>query len=221
MQLWQIYVQVAIQSGIMAFDAPVRQALFPRLVPRDELPAAVTLTFSAGKSGAFIGPAIGGVAIATLGVASPFLLNAVTFLGFMGAVLLMRNLGAAERPVRSSFGGELIAGIRHIRESPLLSGLFKLEIVYDIFQVNAVIITIIGRDVLGVGPEGLGGLLSAEALGAIFGIGFLLFVGQSQRQGRFNSCRRCFTPGHSSRSPCRTPSDSRSQLLLSAASSIR
>jgi MFS family permease len=194
-QLWQIYLQVAIQSGIMAFDAPVRQALFPRLVPRDELPAAVTLTFSAGKSAAFIGPAIGGVAIATLGVASPFLLNAVTFLGFMGAVLLMRNLGAAERPVRSSFGGELIAGIRHIRESPLLSGFFKLEIVYDIFQVNAVIITIIGRDVLGVGPEGLGGLLSAEALGAIFGIGFLLFVGQSQRQGRFNVLSTVFYAG--------------------------
>jgi MFS family permease len=33
-QLWQIYLQVAVQSGIMAFDAPVRQALFPRLVPR-------------------------------------------------------------------------------------------------------------------------------------------------------------------------------------------
>ena len=187
-QLWQIYLQVAVQSGIMAFDAPVRQALFPRLVPRNELPEAVTLTFSAGKSAAFVGPAIGGVAIATLGVASPFLLNAVTFLGFMAAVLLMRNLGAAERPERSSpgFRGELFDGFRHIRESALLSGLFKLEFVFDIFQVNAVIITIIGREVLGVGPEGLGGLLSAEAVGSIFGITFLLAVGQSQRQGRFN-----------------------------------
>jgi hypothetical protein len=120
-------------------------------------------------------------------------LNAVTFLGFMGAVLLMRNLGAAERPERSSFRGELMDGLRHILESQVLAGLFKLEIVFDIFQVNAVIITIIGRDVLGVGPEGLGGLLSAEALGSVFGIGFLLALGQSRRQGRFNIlCTVCY-----------------------------
>jgi MFS family permease len=185
-ELWQVYLQVAVQSAIMAFDAPVRQALFPRLVPRDQLPEAVTLTFSAGKSAAFVGPAIGGIAIATLGEASPFLLNAITFLGFMAAVAVMRDLAPPERLDRKTFRGELVEGLHHILQTPVLAGLFKLELVFDIFQVNAVIITVIGREVLGVGPEGLGGLLSAEALGSLFGIAFLLVMGQSQRQGRFN-----------------------------------
>jgi MFS family permease len=184
-ELWQIYLQVAVQSAIMAFDAPVRQALFPRLVPRAQLPEAVTLTFSAGKSAAFIGPVIGGLAIAGMGESAPFLLNALTFLVLMAAVFWMR-VDAAEGPPRSSFGGELAEGLRHIIRTPVLAGLFKLEIVFGIFQMNAVIITIIGREVLGVGPEGLGGLLSAEALGSLVGIGSLLLVGQTRRQGRFN-----------------------------------
>jgi MFS family permease len=185
-QIWHIYLQVAVQSGIMAFDAPVRQALFPRLVPRNQLPEAVTLTFSAGKSAAFIGPVIGGLAIAGLGEAAPFLLNAATFLVLMAAVIWMPSVGAAEEPSRSSFRGELAEGLRHIIRTPILAGLFKLEIVFGIFQMNAVIITIIGREILEVGPEGLGGLLSAEALGSMIGIGSLLLVGQTRRQGRFN-----------------------------------
>ena len=185
-QLWHTYLQVAIQSGIMAFDAPVRQSLFPRLVPRAQLPEAVTLTFSAGKSAAFVGPVIGGLAIASLGEAAPFLLNATTFVVLIAAVIWMGNLSVAEGPPRSSFRGELTDGLRHIIRTPVLAGLFKLEIVFGIFQMNAVIITVVGREVLGVGPEGLGGLLSAEALGSLIGIGSLLLVGQTRRQGRFN-----------------------------------
>ena len=77
---WQVYLEIAAQSAILAFDAATRQALFPRLVPRSLLPEAVTLSVTAARSSAFLGPAIGGFMIAGLGVAAPFYANALTYL---------------------------------------------------------------------------------------------------------------------------------------------
>jgi hypothetical protein len=63
--------------------------------------------------------------------------------------------------------------------------LLQMEIVFGLFRMNPVMITIIGRDVLGVGPEGLGGLLAAPAFGAVAGSAGLLILEQARRQGRF------------------------------------
>lgn len=185
-QVWQVYVEVAVGAVIQSFDAATRQALFPRLVPRRLIPEAVTLQVSAGRTSAFVGPIIGGLAIAWAGVAAPFLLNAATFLALMGALVLMRGVAPRPERERSSFRRELTEGMHVILRSPVLSGLLKLEVVFNIFSINAVIITIIARDVLQLGPEGLGGLLSADALGSLVGIVTVLLVGQTDRQGRFS-----------------------------------
>jgi MFS family permease len=182
---WHVYVQVLIQSATNAFDASVRQALFPRLVPRARLIEAVTLQHAAGRFSSLIGPAVGGVAIASWGEAAPFLMNAATFPVLMLAVIWMRGFRPPTPASIASFRGELIEGLRYIVAAPMLSGLLKLEIVFGVFQMNAVMITIVGRDVLGVGPEGLGGLLAAPALGALFGVTGLILLGQARRQGRF------------------------------------
>jgi MFS family permease len=183
-EFWYVYVQVAIQAAIDVFDGAARQALFPRLVQRRHLSEAVTMSSTAARMSTLIGPAVGGVAIANLGEASPFLLNAATFLGLMAALAAMRRIAPIERTGVASFRLDLSEGFRHIRSAPLLSGLLKLEFVFGILQVNSVIITIVGREVLGVGPEGLGALLSAPALGALIGLAIVLAFGQAKRQGR-------------------------------------
>jgi MFS family permease len=184
-EAWHIYVQTALVAAISAFDVSVRQALFPRLVPRQQLADAVTLSATAGRASALVGPAIGGVAIGTMGVASPFFLNAATFLALMAAVALMRGVAPMGIVERLSFRGELSEGLRHVWQAPILSGLLQLEIVFGIFQINPVLIAILGREVLDVGPEGLGGLLAAPALGSLVGIGCLLILGQPRRGGQF------------------------------------
>jgi len=184
-EVWHLYLQVAIQAMVQAFDASIRQALFPRLVPRGYLAEAVTLQAMAGRTSSLIGPSVGGLAIATWGEAAPFLLNAATFPVLFLAVVLMRGVVPRSPIEGSTFRGDLIEGLRYVLRAPVISGLLKLEVAFGLLQVNPVIITIIGREVLGVGPEGLGGLLSAQALGALLGIGGLLAVGQPRRQGRF------------------------------------
>lgn len=184
-ELWHVYVQVALQAAINTFDAAVRQALFPRLVTRTLLPEAVTLSTVADRLSQLVGPAVGGFAIAGLGEAAPFLLNAATFLALIAAVLGMRDIVPRTAAAGSSFRGELTEGLRHVLAVPVLSGLLRLEVVFGFLQMNAVMITLVGRGVLEVGPEGLGGLLAAPALGSVIGIALLLVLGHTRRQGRF------------------------------------
>lgn len=148
-QLWQVYLQVAVQSAIGAFDGSVRQALFPRLVPRAHLGEAVTLHSIAGRVAQLIVPALGGLVIWGFGDASPFLANAASFLILMAAIVGMRGVVSRRPREGSPMRGELVEGLRHILGTPILAGLLKLEIVFGLFQINAVMITIFGRDVLG------------------------------------------------------------------------
>jgi MFS family permease len=184
-ELWHIYLQAAAQQAVFAFDMTTRQALFPRLVPRPRIVEAVTLQSLAGRTSAMIGPAIGGVVIATVGEAAPFFVSSITNLALIAGVRWMRGVPGVATRAGASVRAELLEGLRYMLATPVLAGVLKLEIVYALFQMNPVMVTIIGRDVLGVGPEGLGALLAADGIGALIGIAILLTAGQRARPGRF------------------------------------
>src|SRR5262245_11030350 len=118
-QLWHIYAQVAIQATITAFDASVRHALFPRLVPTPMIPEAVALSVVAGRFSKMVGPAVGGLSIAAFGEASPFFLNAASFLVLVGAVQLMTAVKPRTRVAGSTFGGDLRAGFGYMLGQPV------------------------------------------------------------------------------------------------------
>jgi MFS family permease len=181
---WQICVQVAVQASIASFDSACRQALFPRLAPRAYLAEAVTLSHTAMRLSALAGPAIAGYAIVGLGVASPFVLNTGTYVPLVTAILLMRGIVPRTVAPESSMRTELRDGWRYIRASPVLISLLKLELIFGVLQMNPVMITIFGREVLGVGPERLGWLIAAPAVGSIASVVILITMGQARRQGR-------------------------------------
>ena len=185
-QLWQVYLAIFLQSALWAFDAAGRQAFFPRLVSRANLPNAVTLFVTAGRVAKFLGPVIAGFAIAGIGESAPFLLNATTFAVLIPALLLIRGVPRHVAQVSATFARDLTEGIRQILFSPALAGLFKMEVVFGLFEMNAVMIAIIARERLGVGPEAMGLLLSAPALGSFVGIAWLVTMGHARRQGRFS-----------------------------------
>ncbi|HWM06467.1 MAG TPA: MFS transporter [Actinophytocola sp.] len=184
-ELWHVYLLVGIKAIATTFDGSVREAFFPRLVPREHIGAAVTLSAIAGRGAALVGPIIGGFAVALAGEASPFLITAGTFPVLMVAVAMMRGIVPLVAAEGSTLRGELVEGLRYVLRAPVLSGLLTLQLVFEIFQMNPVMITIIGREVLDVGPEGLGGLLSAPALGSLIAIVVVLVTGHANRQGRF------------------------------------
>jgi MFS family permease len=187
-ELWHVYLQVVIQSVIYTIDSSVRQALFPRLVPRPVLEKAVTLSVASIRVSRFVGPALGGLLIADFGESAPFFVNAVSLIGLMAAVFFMRFTPVTGNRVAASFRGQIVEGVRYILSKPVLSGVLKLELVYGVFEINPAIIAILGREILNTGPEALGFLLSAPALGSLMGITLLLST-ERARHGRFSlSC---------------------------------
>ncbi len=172
---WHLYILNLISGGLAAFSVPARQALFPGLVPRAAMPSAVVLNAVAVRSAAFLGPSIAGFALATSGYAAPFLLNAASFLGMLLALLAMR-LGhlPTNRSAGPSLRQGMVEGVQFVWQNPVLRVVLALEVLIGLFGGNAALVTIVARDVLDAGPQGLGTLLSGLAAGSL--VGMLLMV---------------------------------------------
>src|SRR5499427_289204 len=93
--LWPVYALAALSSAFGTFDSPARQSLTATLVPRDELPNAISLMTTMFQVASVLGPAIGGLVIASAGVAWCYAANAASFLCVIAAVLAMRDLPVA------------------------------------------------------------------------------------------------------------------------------
>ncbi|MEA2977112.1 MAG: hypothetical protein QOF19_2632 [Alphaproteobacteria bacterium] len=185
LQFWHLYLLSVVSGTLSAFSVPSRHALFAGLVPRSSMQSAVTFNSVAVRSGGFIGPSIAGLALAFGGYSLPFFLNAVSFLGMLLALVTMRlprSKADATLP-RSSLRRGMTEGVEFVWRSPMLKVALGLEIATGLFGHNSALITILARDVLGAGPEGLGLLLSAIGAGAFLGMG-LLVAFNVERHGR-------------------------------------
>jgi MFS family permease len=176
LQFWHLYVLSFVSGTLSAFSIPARHALFAGLVPRGSLQSAVTLNAVAVRAGALIGPSIGGVALAYGGHAFPFFINVAGFLGMLLALAAMRlpshQPDTASSP--QSLWHGMTSGLDFVWRNPLLKVALGLEIVSGLFGHNVALITIIARDAIGTGPEGLGLLLSALGAGGLLGMVFMV-----------------------------------------------
>lgn len=169
LEFWHLYVLSFVSGALSAFSVPARQALFAGLVPRSSMQSAVSLNAVAVRSGALLGPSLGGVALASGGHAAPFFLNAATFLAMLLALAAMR-LPRSQKEANATPPGlwhAVTGGLGFVRRNPLLKVALGLEVISGLFGHNVTLITIIARDVLATGPEGLGLLLSALGAGAL------------------------------------------------------
>ncbi len=173
--VWPIYVLAACSSAAGAFDLPARQALLPSLVPRADLPNAISLNTIAGQSASVAGPALGGLLIATTNIGWVYAANALSFLFVIGALVLMTGQGtshivsgAAGTPPRSAFTLAAAAdGLRFVFRAPLIRSTMLLDFFATFFSSATALLPIFAQDVLHVGARGYGWLYAAPAAGAL------------------------------------------------------
>jgi MFS family permease len=177
---------VALSNGIAnALTTPSHQSLFLDLVGRRDLMNAIALNSMQFNLSRIIGPALAGFTIASLGETACFLVNAVSYVGILGAIASLAPLPAAARARSRGAWVELRAGLRFAQRDALLPSLLVMCAALAIFGTPAVSLApVFARDLLGVGPEGLGGMLSAVGIGAVVTALALAARGDFPQKGR-------------------------------------
>ncbi len=165
--IWTIYLLTAIQASAVAFDLPARQAMIPNIVPREDLSNAFSMTSIASNTAAIVGPALGGIIIATLGQGYTYLFNAISFLAVL-IVLLM--IGPVPQDLKKASGISLKAmadGMRFILSKPIIFSTMIMDFFATFFASANTMMPIVARDILHVGEIGYGWLVSAESIGSL------------------------------------------------------
>jgi MFS family permease len=162
-----------------AMNGPAWQAVIPELVPRRELPAAVTLVGVAVNVSRAVGPAIGGLLVAAAGSGVVFLLNALSFLGVMVVIYRwQRSPQRSTMPPEQIFGA-MRAGLRYVRHAPeLRAALVRTGVFIVCASALWALLPLQARHALGLGSFGYGILLGCIGVGAVAGAAFLSKVRQ-------------------------------------------
>ena len=167
-----LYGLVLVMGAASAFSMPAQQSLLPTLVPAEEIGQAVAFSSSTGQLSIMAGPAIGGIAYAWTGAWTFLLAGALLLL----AVVLMLTIKPRPLTRESRPGGvwaRAFAGLSYVRSNPVLLGAITLDLFVVILAGVTSLLPIFARDILHTGPEGLGVLRSAPAIGAVV-VGFAL-----------------------------------------------
>lgn len=169
--LTAVFAAAIISGAVNAFAPAASQALMPMLVPKEDLPQAVALSSLAFSTSSIIGPAIAGVAIAVGEGAS--LGGAVTAYGlaaafFLGAVCFCLSLRPPkqEKPTNPRALAMILEGLRYVRDNKIVLGAMSLDLVAVLLAGATALLPVYARDILHVGPEGLGWMRAAPAAGA-------------------------------------------------------
>jgi MFS family permease len=162
-----LYLLLFVMSSARAFSSPAMSATLPHVVVGEEFPRAVAVTSSAFQICTIVGPAVGGVIYA---VGGPTVLFASTTILYFLAVTQTRCLPVA-RPAANDPESELadknvLAGIRYVRSNRLLLALISLDLFAVLLGGVTALLPIYAKDILVVGPIGLGCLRCAPGVGA-------------------------------------------------------
>lgn len=162
--VWPIYALTLLFGVTRAFANPAGQALVPNLLPREHFANAVAWNSSAWQTATIAGPAMGGLLYA-FGGTVVFGIAAGGFALTFVLLACIRHRAVKRLPERTSWA-TLIAGIQFIRAKPVILGAISLDLFAVLLGGATALLPIYARDILLVGPWGLGLLRSMPAVGA-------------------------------------------------------
>ena len=185
LKVWHLFAFTVITGVTWAFVDPVRQSLVPALVPREDLANAVALNSAAFNLTKVIGPSLGGALIVFSGAAGNFFVQSAAYVGVLISVYWMTIPPTPLEARRSSALANLKEGLVYVWSNPAVFALMTAALVPRIFAVPyQTLMPVFQKDVLKVGPEGLGILLAAPGLGAMLaGLMLAMLANRVRRQG--------------------------------------
>ena len=177
-QIWEVLVLAGLLGLTNSLDMPTRQAFVVEMVGREDLPNAIALNSSLFNMARVVGPGLGGLIIAFLGVAPLFLLNAISFIAVIIGLALIRMNDLYALAKRSTSRAEtskqstmqsLREGLTYVARTPSVLLVIAVIGIISLFGINFnVILPLFATDVLHSGALGFGFLSAAFGLGSLF-----------------------------------------------------
>ena len=185
LEVWHLFVFTLMTGVTWAFVDPVRQALVPALVPREDLMNAVALNSAAFNLTKIIGPSLGGALIVFSGAGGNFFVQSLAYLGVLASIYCIAIPPTPTEARQSSAAANLKEGLVYVWSNPSVFALMTTALVPRIFAVPyQTLMPVFQKDVLQVGPDGLGMLMAAPGLGAILaGLMLATLANRFRRQG--------------------------------------
>jgi MFS family permease len=181
---WTIYGVIAVCGAARSFLLPARNALGADLVPRPLFPSAVAWRTGIWQVAAVTGPALGGVLYGWVGATASYAVA-----GVLMAISLV-TVACIRAPVRppveraESLVASVRAGLAFLFTRPIFMGAMTLDLLAVLFGGAVAILPIFAEEILHVGPQGLGALRAAPAVGAVLMSGLLALSPPPGRAGK-------------------------------------
>jgi len=182
-QLWMIYVLAFFLGVVTVFDNPARQAFVIEMVGPDDVTNAVGLNSAVFNGARLVGPAIAGVLIHAIGISPSFLVNALSFIPVVAALVAMRTRELHQRTPLPREKGQIREGLRYAWSSPVLRSTLLLVTVVATFGFNFIIVLPLLAKYEFHGGAGLYGTLFAVMAGGSL-MGALVVAGRARPNQR-------------------------------------
>jgi MFS family permease len=169
-QEWHIILLAGGIGLVNAFDGPGRQAFVVEMVGRDDLSNAIALNSLMVNSARVIGPALGGVLLAVVGVAWCFTINGISFLAVIIGLWAMQVKPHQSLHLMESPWKQLISGVQYVSNQIDLGGLLLLSLIFSIFGISyATVLPAFIEQVLHQGADAYGWVNAVIGVGAVSG----------------------------------------------------
>lgn len=185
-QVWQVVLLAAVSGAVNAFDGPGRQAFVVEMVGREDLPNAIALNSMTFNAARVIGPAFGGLLLATVGAAWCFFFNGLSFLAVIFSLFMMRIVHQHVLRENKSPWQQMKSGFTYIAHQPDLRALILLALFFSSFGISFMTVMPAYVDrMLHVGAAAFGMLTAALGVGAVTSAFLIATYGDAGHRGRW------------------------------------
>lgn len=182
-EVWHVLAIAFVTGAVNAFDQPARQALYPHLIDRKVMMSAVAMNSSIWQGTRIAAPAAAGIIIAATGTSVAFFLAGLGFV-IMAAVISGLRVPPIERGATGSAAHDMLEGLRFIKRNSIFSFLIGMTFFNSFFGMAYIMMMpVFAVDILKVGADGQGILLSVGGVGALMTTLLLGSIGNFRRKG--------------------------------------
>jgi MFS family permease len=181
----KLYAVTVFLAFFSSLEAPSRHAIVTNLVPAEDLPQALAMSSTQRQVATIAGPSIAGVILAVAGPSACYAVDAISWLAMLAALALIRAQLPEHGGWRKISLDSLGAGFRFVWQHGVILPFLLMDLGANLFGSVRSLYPIYARDILAVGPQGLGVLHAAGAAGSVIGAIGLSARGPARQAGRW------------------------------------